>query len=341
MIKYRKKYIATFGLKIAAIVVLAFLSVWLVYRSLYISASFVFLLIIALAVSIYRARLQLIRRITEAIRSIRADDFSSRLVSEEATSGKEMQKLMEEMNEALAHFRTRTHEAVEQEAETAAWQKLISVLTHEIMNSMTPIISLSETMSERQAKSLPEDYETMRSAMEIIHRRSEGLLAFINNYRRLTRLPEPKIATEPLEPLFSTLHRLLKTEGIRFDYEVYPDTLTLDADREMLEQMLINLIRNAGEAATDTSQEIEIKIRAQMTEQGVQITVRNNGPEIPPDTLERIFIPFYSTKAGGSGIGLSLCRQIMHKHGGSISATSAPGNTSFILRFPRHKDFMR
>ncbi len=258
-----------------------------------------------------------------------------------------------------------------------AWQKLISVLTHEIMNSIAPIISLSETLSEEEEPGIiedqhtrgtlgkpgdwesgnpgegergnlgewdgsrkripvqvdPERYRVMQQAMETIHRRSKGLLSFVENYRKLTRLPTPVKQPIPLNNLFKSIQRLVAPAGIAFSYSVYPTQLILNADKEMMEQLLINLLKNANEAC-DGMTEKRIELKAEMVGETVQLTVSDNGQGISPGAMDKIFIPFYSTKASGSGIGLSLCRQIVTRHKGKISVYSDARGTRFTIEFP-------
>ncbi|MDR0893913.1 MAG: HAMP domain-containing histidine kinase [Prevotellaceae bacterium] len=214
--------------------------------------------------------------------------------------------------------------------EVEAWQKLIRVLTHEIMNSITPIISLSETLSQRQA-----DYAVMQQAMQTIHRRSQGLLHFVENYRRLTRLPEPVRTDISVRELLTDMQKLYPQPTVHIELP-QPDRI-IHADRGQVEQILINLIKNALEATTHNKNP-RIEVRTTFTVSGAQhhsiFTVRDNGEGILPDVLDKIFVPFFTTKPSGSGIGLSLCRQIMNRHGGTISVTSEAGRGScFTLTF--------
>lgn len=220
--------------------------------------------------------------------------------------------------------------------EMEAWQKLIRVLTHEIMNSITPIISLSDTLSERgiPAQSGEKEYAVMLQAMQTIHRRSKGLLEFVENYRRLTRIPAPVPTKVSVTELFIDLKKLFPEEFIHFDMPS-PD-ICLYADRTQIEQVLINLLKNAREACerkADKEVRIEIKI---VSTGNTALAISDNGEGILPDVLDKIFVPFFTTKTSGSGIGLSLCKQIMTLHNGSIHVKSESGKGSrFTLTFPK------
>lgn len=219
--------------------------------------------------------------------------------------------------------------------EMEAWQKLIRVLTHEIMNSITPIISLSETLSEREVSAHLEDkeYSVMLQAMLTIHRRSKGLLEFVENYRRLTRIPTPVLSKVFVAELFMDLKKLFPEEYIHF--ETPASDLHLYVDRTQIEQVLINLLKNACEAC-DRRTEKEVKIKIVSTTINKAITISDNGEGILPDVMDKIFVPFFTTKTSGSGIGLSLCKQIMTLHDGSINVKSESGKGScFILTFPK------
>ncbi|WP_289751881.1 sensor histidine kinase [Bacteroides acidifaciens] len=220
--------------------------------------------------------------------------------------------------------------------EMEAWQKLIRVLTHEIMNSITPIISLSETLSER---GIPEqlgekEYSIILQAMQTIHRRSKGLLEFVENYRRLTRIPAPVRTKVSIAELFMDLKKLFPEEYIHFETPL--SELNLYIDRAQIEQVLINLLKNAREAC---GKQADKNIRVEITTAPANnkiMTVSDNGEGILPDVLDKIFVPFFSTKTTGSGIGLSLCKQIMTLHEGSINVKSESGKGSrFILTFPK------
>ncbi|MDH4156189.1 MAG: ATP-binding protein [candidate division Zixibacteria bacterium] len=236
------------------------------------------------------------------------------------------------------------------EQEMDAWQKLIRVLTHEIMNSVTPIASLASTVDNLISQSganmdtagnvqiSPETREDIHQASATIEKRSQGLLRFIDAYRNLTRIPKPDFKIVPVAELLDKVVQLMKGQltsaGIETTITVDPETLEVTADRGLVEQVLINLVLNAIQALTETPRG-KIALSANLNERGrVVITVTDNGPGIEDDVKEKIFTPFYTTRKEGSGIGLSLSRQIMRLHKGSISVQSIPGEkTVFILRF--------
>lgn len=205
--------------------------------------------------------------------------------------------------------------ALMQRQEMEAWQQLIRVLTHEIMNSLTPIISISETMSNP----LPTSQRGGESsAFEVINRRCHSLLDFVESYRQLTRIKAPERTTFPISELFEDLKALFSPLLISPQGgEGY-----LYADRSQIEQVLINLIKNAYESGAT---EVEVTARGE----GV-ICVQDNGCGMSPDVLEHAFIPFFTTKPTGTGIGLALCRQIILKHGGTISVESVPDKGTTI-----------
>ncbi len=236
-----------------------------------------------------------------------------------------------------------------EEQEMEAWQKLIRVLTHEIMNSVTPISSLAATveseiacLKENVEKGISaEDLEDMQMAIQTIQRRSEGLIRFVSDFRNLTHVPIPKFKNVKVIEIFNHVSLLMNSEieasQIKFESSVEPDTLVITADQEMIEQVLINLIKNAIQALNEYEgkSDKQIMLFAKQDEKSRPfIVVRDNGPGIDKDAIDRIFIPFFTTKKTGSGIGLSLSRQIMRQHKGSITAHSEVNiGTDFILKF--------
>ncbi len=235
-----------------------------------------------------------------------------------------------------------------EEQEIEAWQKLIRVLTHEIMNSITPISSLATTINELIKESynppLPEkkvDSEALTDihhAAQTIQKRSQGLLHFVDAYRNLTLVQKPNFQIFPIKELFARVEKLMQTDikekSIHFVMNVEPQSLELTADPELIEQVLINLLLNSLHALTKQKNS-RIDLEANLDGRGrIIIQVKDNGPGISSDNIEKIFVPFFSTKEGGSGIGLSLSRQIMRLHHGTIGVHSEPNiETVFTLRF--------
>jgi nitrogen fixation/metabolism regulation signal transduction histidine kinase len=234
-----------------------------------------------------------------------------------------------------------------EEKEMEAWQNLVRVLTHEIMNSVTPISSLAGIVEEDLKSKLdkPEDISLQRDELEdmylslqTISKRSEGLIRFVKEFRNLTHIPKPKLAEvsakELLEEMITLHKKEFSDQAITTQLQVYPTDLKITADKTMIEQVLINLIKNAIQAF-DEQPEKRIELNAYYTEKGnTVISVKDNGAGIDPEALEKIFIPFFSTKKTGSGIGLSLSKQIMRQHEGNITVKSTLGEgTEFLLRF--------
>ena len=237
--------------------------------------------------------------------------------------------------------------SAELEAEEAsAWQKLIRVLTHEIMNSVTPIKSLTGTIikmlqNNTQKESVPQENEIISNALDglqAIDKRSKGLLNFVKSYRNLTRIPKPVFTSVPVEDLLKNAVLLMTseipTEKISIRMELPSSELRVTADEKMITQILINLVKNAYQALKD-KEGGEIVLGAGSDENGgVYLQITDNGHGIQAENLEKVFVPFYTTKAEGTGIGLSLSRQIMIMHGGSIEVRSIPDvETQFTLYF--------
>ena len=224
------------------------------------------------------------------------------------------------------------HEVV-QKSESEAQQQLVRVLTHEIMNSLTPIISLSDTIAEGM-KDDSLSQEDITQALQAINRRSSGLLHFVENYRKLQHISTPQFSDVRLSELISDLRQLFPEPYFHFDLQEAEDTVHID--RSQIEQVLINLLKNAQEAVRDVEEKaITLSARTDKSQHVILIQVEDNGCGIMPEVLDRIFVPFFTTKSNGSGIGLSICRQIVSLHGGTITASSTPGkNTVFTLQLP-------
>ncbi|MEQ6121560.1 ATP-binding protein [Reichenbachiella sp. MALMAid0571] len=240
------------------------------------------------------------------------------------------------------------------EKEMDAWQNLIRVLTHEIMNSVTPISSLAatvETELETQLKGgleisniSSDDVQDFYMAVKTIHNRSEGLIKFVSDFRNLTRIPIPNLEKVGVRTLIDHIINLMKyeieKEHICLETKILPEDLAICADKEQIEQVLINLVKNAIHALGTEDEKKEgkiLSINAFVNEDGkTHISIRDNGSGIEEEALHKIFIPFFTTKKSGSGIGLSLSKQIMRKHNGVISVHSEINKgTEFVLKFKK------
>ena len=229
------------------------------------------------------------------------------------------------------------------ETESKAWKKLLSVMTHEIMNSVAPISSLADTLKGRLQLAIPHLEDTggtvhdLEVGIDTIKRRSEGLLKFAETYRNLNKIIKPNVKKVLVRDLFENLYQLMEPtldkKNIEMDIVLKDTGLSVEVDPSLIEQVLINLVVNAIEALKDR-QNAMIVLSATSNNNKVAIKVADNGSGIPDDILENIFIPFFSTKKTGSGIGLSLCKQIMMLHKGNIIVHSVPGQgTAFTLQF--------
>ena len=242
----------------------------------------------------------------------------------------------------LISFQNIKNELDQQELDS--WQKLIRVLTHEIINSVSPITLLSSTLVKmfgengvaiKPSQIDDQQVENAFSGLQAINKRSKGLSRFVESYKSLTKIPEPVIAEVPISDLFARLKILLdqhsEVMSTNVSYKVDPSDLKVLADERLLEQVLINLIKNAREAA-ENQERVNISVAAREEQEGVCIQVEDDGPGIAPEVLENIFVPFYTTKKEGSGIGLSLSRQIIRKHGGSMEVVTKQGKgTTFTI----------
>ncbi len=229
-----------------------------------------------------------------------------------------------------------------EDKELEAWQKLIRVLTHEIMNSLTPISSLSSTTFdliqeiEVQDDKLKEKLLDIKDALNTIHKRSEGLTDFVKAYRSLTLIPKPEFQIISVSTLFSRVYKILKPklqkQGISFEKIIDPKSLEISADPSLMEQVLINLLLNSIHALKEIRKP-KIELKCFLGDSGkVVIQVIDNGSGILEKNLGKIFVPFYSTKKS-SGIGLSFCKQIMKLHNGQIKVASTQNSITFSLYF--------
>ncbi len=245
----------------------------------------------------------------------------------------------------LVSFQNITNELDKKELDS--WQKLIRVLTHEIMNSISPITSLTSVISgyfknndtkssDISARINDQIISKTLHGLNTIEETGKGLLDFVDKYRSLTLLPQPDLGKITVNSLFSKCKVLMESnlpDNIKITSTTYPDDIAIVADISQVEQIMINLVKNAIEAIADRENGL-IQMKAFYSEDGAIIQVEDNGIGIPPEIIEDIFVPFYTTKKNGSGIGLSLARQIIQNHSGTISVNSNPDKGSvFTLKF--------
>lgn len=220
--------------------------------------------------------------------------------------------------------------------ELDSWMRLTRVLTHEIMNSVTPITSLSDTLLSIHENVNPE----IRDGLEVISSTGKSLIAFVESYRKFTHIPTPQPTLFYVHKLAERTVRLaehqLDCPNIRLDIDIHPDDLIVYADENLISQVILNLLKNAMQAIGPEKPDGRILFRAYSNDDdSVVMEVSNNGPAIPPEEAEHIFVPFFTTKQEGSGIGLSISRQIMRLSGGSLTLKSSQGEmgTTFVLTF--------
>ena len=239
----------------------------------------------------------------------------------------ETQAMLKDKHVRIIALSDVSHELSNQEVDS--WIKLIRVLTHEIMNTITPVTSLSETLLTR----VTEDKD-LKQGLETIHKTGTELLAFVNNYRRFTHVPQPQPALFYVEPFLERMALLCNHE---VEISVSPKDLLVYADESLLSHVVTNLLKNAVEAFNGQEKLSFIRLKAYANAQeSIIIDVSNNAGLIPEDVASHIFIPFFTTKPEGSGIGLSLSRQIMRVSGGSLSLhqDKAQGITTFRIIIP-------
>jgi nitrogen fixation/metabolism regulation signal transduction histidine kinase len=227
-------------------------------------------------------------------------------------------------------------------AELQAWQDLLRVLAHEMMNSLTPISSLADSVRPLLDEAMLAQHAGLRdvaAAVDVIARRSSGLMSFVERYRKMAELPPPSLESLSVQELVRRIDQLMRAtldaRGIEYSSSVEPPNLTLRADGNLLEQALINLIHNAMDALSSVEHP-KVELRCRLRDEHCAISVCDNGKGLDSASVDRIFVPFFTTKPGGSGIGLSLARQIAHAHHGQLeAAANKPRGAIFTLSIPR------
>ena len=228
-----------------------------------------------------------------------------------------------------------------------AWQDLVRVLTHEIMNSITPVASLAKTANDlitdlkqkvNHNPEISEELDDVENAIATVSRRSDGLMNFVSSYRQLTRLPKPNKQTIKVQEILHNVQAVAAHDwhqnGVSLTISINPSEVEISVDKDMIEQVLINILKNAEQAVIQ-SPEPAVKISASLNRRGhVMITIEDNGAGIEEEVASKIFVPFYTTKREGSGVGLALSRQIMIAHGGNIKLDrDFDQGARFILTF--------
>jgi nitrogen fixation/metabolism regulation signal transduction histidine kinase len=222
--------------------------------------------------------------------------------------------------------------------ESDSWQKIIRVLTHEIMNAVSPMLSLSKSLQQKIKQGEGEDRGKILDGLQMIESTGKGLLEFVEEYRRLSLLPPPKKKKFQLQAAFERILLMFEDEArekrIQLSLSMDDPQTEINADPQQFDMIMINLVRNSLEAFGVTQEESKVEIRSRRVENRFQVQVRDNGQGIAEELLDQVFVPFFSTKEQGSGIGLSLARQIMNNHEGSIHLESEEGlGTKITLVF--------
>lgn len=322
----RKLYVKIVG-SVVLIVLFSLLGAWLFITELSFTLSFGCLIVILL-ITLFVIRLMndVNRRISLFFESLRNND-TTRHYPEYAIDPF-LHKLYAEMNRISLLF---SESRAEVEEKRLYYESIIRVLTHEIRNSITPIASLSSDLLKHVDDNNPVQ---QKEGLEVISNQAKSLTAFLDSYHRLTHLPDPQRMEINVQSLFDKLERLLCAEP---DHErvryIVKDNMLLVADQNLIVLALINLIRNALQAIKGKP-DGKIVVEATLVANSPVITVTDNGPGIPSELMSSIFTPFFSTKSGGSGIGLSISQRIMQLHSGQISVSSVPNVcTVFRLEF--------
>ena len=297
---------------------------------------------------------QVSRPLTEALRRLRSGEQTLVKVPQKGDHGTPEDQALQ-LSVYATRFRLRGEEHVLasmqdirnelEEKEMEAWQQLTRVLTHEIMNSVAPIASLAGTacrlLEEEGGETEVERQQDTREALAVIERRSEALMSFVEAYRTFTRIPAPSFEMIGVEGLLQGVKRLAQAQAqaITVDVDMAPPGLTLTADPALVEQVLINLVLNSVQAleaqSSGESHRPRVVLRSRPSHSGVPyLQVIDNGTGISTEVQERIFVPFFTTKEEGSGIGLSLTRQIMRLHGGTVTVRSSAEGPLGLKGFP-------
>ena len=257
---------------------------------------------------------------------------------EEAIVGEQLLSIrLKEMRIFDENYKLYTLQNIQEELhknESDSWQKIIRVLTHEIMNAVAPMLSLSKSLQTKLKSEKGSDLKKVSDGLSMIESTGKGLMEFTEEYRRLSLLPSPKREkmrlSEALQGIVLLLENEARERNIQISLEMEDSAAEIFADPQQFEMILLNLMKNAFDAFPETQVDRQVLIRSKVKEKRMLVQVVDNGPGIPADLIDQVFVPFFSTKEQGSGIGLSLVRQIMNKHEGSIHLESLPGEQTVV-----------
>lgn len=322
-----KRFRLNIGFLLAALAGCVTLSVWLFLSGLWAQGSLAGILALVCVIGIWSLQTRLIRMMSIFVSALEMNDTTLRI---EADGDSELKEMSAAMNRISQLYRSNLREL---ETRKLYYDRILKIMTHEMRNGIAPLIALTADMENH-----PERYqgERLTEASALLHGQVEGIKRFLDSYYNLTHLPEPEIVTVKAHDYFETIKRLaiseLRQRGLSETIIgfIVPEDMELNFDPALINQVMLNLLRNAFDAVDRRDGRVEVVVT--VSDMRPYITVKDNGGGIPAEIMENLFQPFYTTKADGSGVGLCLCRQIVRRHGGDIQIQSQPGRgTSVIL----------
>ncbi len=320
-----RRFRLNIALLIAGIIISTSLATCLFVYGWWPQACLILILTIAGIYALWHLQSRLIGTMSTFVNALEMNDTTTRVM---LGGDHDLQKMSESMNRISDLYSENMREL---QTRKLYYDRVLRIITHEMRNGITPILALSADM---QAK--PERYQGKKfaEASHLLHSQAEGIHRFLESYYKLTHLPEPRLETMKAGDYFNSLKRVMKAEldnrGLPESIVSYtvPEEMNLDIDPSQMNQVMINLLRNALDALPEEVGKIEIVLT--VSDGRPYLTVRDNGAGMTQDILNNLFQPFYTTKPGGSGVGLSICRQIIQKHGGDIRLQSQPGKGTLV-----------
>lgn len=322
-----KRFRLNIGFLLAALAGCVTLLVWLFLSGLWAQGSLAGILALVCVIGIWSLQTRLIRMMSIFVSALEMNDTTLRI---EADGDSELKEMSAAMNRISQLYRSNLREL---ETRKLYYDRILKIMTHEMRNGIAPLIALTADMENH-----PERYqgERLTEASALLHGQVEGIKRFLDSYYNLTHLPEPEIVTVKAHDYFETIKRLaiseLRQRGLSETIIgfIVPEDMELNFDPALINQVMLNLLRNAFDAVDRRDGRVEVVVT--VSDMRPYITVKDNGGGIPAEIMENLFQPFYTTKADGSGVGLCLCRQIVRRHGGDIQIQSQPcRGTSVIL----------